>query len=324
MWPPPKPPSSVDVSDLPSDLQPSRYTEDNSRSERECQKAKAEEQTISAKVKEQMQHELQSINNKQKEHPACNHTSVPGADGAVQSEKTREGQVTDAKEALWKPSAGNTDEAKVDGSDTSSVDKTSIQQPKVKHRTVQNAKQSANSDTYEFIRRPLYLFDPTMWTDHIDDEAVYESVDESSNLMLPDTVLLGDRPNRREVAMWGEQLVKLYLERLAKNPRSDIRNVIWMNEDQEAGTPYDLILEVDAADCKKKTAQIFIEVKTTESSDKGFFEISAQEFEFALAEQQNYHIYRVLNAGKSDVKLKRLVNLAEKMKRKQVCLFLAV
>ena len=163
-----------------------------------------------------------------------------------------------------------------------------------------------------------------MWIEHINDDAVYESVDEGSELMPPAAVPLSEQPDRHEVAVWGEKLVKLYLERLAKDPSSGVKSVIWMNEKQECGTPYDLVMEIDAADGETKSLEIFIEVKTTEYDDKDFFEISAQEFEFALAQQEKYHIYRVFNVGKCDVKLKRLVNLAEKMRQKQVRLFLAV
>ena len=157
MWPPPKPPSGIDVSQLPTDLRPSKYAKDESRYEKEFEKADAEGQTVGGQVKEQMKHEAEIGNKNKKEPVAGDQTSTPSNDGDVQMERTTEVkhpsgvEFADAKEPSQILSAGNTGEAVADGCEASSADNTNSQQPEVKHRVVQYSKHSAS--THYFIRR---------------------------------------------------------------------------------------------------------------------------------------------------------------------------
>jgi len=162
-----------------------------------------------------------------------------------------------------------------------------------------------------------------MWMENTSD-TLYEEICSGSKLTAPDKLPLTERPDRREIAAWGEVLVKKYLEQLAQDAASGIKQIIWLNEDQERALPYDLIILMATGKSGLDTEEVYVEVKATESDDKAFFEISSQQFEFAQQVKERYHIYRVFSAGKSHVRLSRLINLAEKMKTKQVQLFLVV
>jgi hypothetical protein len=170
---------------------------------------------------------------------------------------------------------------------------------------------------------PLSAVGPPVWTEDADD-LMYMEIGQGSDLSLPDKVRLDERAQQHEIGDWGEALVKNYLEQLAEKPGSDIVEIIWMNEQVEQGEPYDFIIRVVNPDDSANTQDIYIEVKSTLSSKKAFFEISSQQFNFAQEVQEKFHLYRVFNAGKNHVRLTKLENLAAKMDTKQVKLCMVV
>ena len=73
------------------------------------------------------------------------------------------------------------------------------------------------------------------------------------------------------------------------------------------------------------TRQVFVEVKATRSDKKAFFPISGAEVKCAYDKQENYHLYRVFNAGNAQtVRLTKLENLATKIDTKVVRLCLVI
>lgn len=102
----------------------------------------------------------------------------------------------------------------------------------------------------------------------------------------------------------------------------DIVEVKWCNREIEKGDPYDM-------EISRKTdsgvVQTFIEVKTTLTDDKDVFEISSQQIQFAQEHRENFHIYRVFNAGDLErVRLVRINNISLRMDQKQVRLWMMI
>ncbi|CAF2069688.1 unnamed protein product [Rotaria magnacalcarata] len=82
----------------------------------------------------------------------------------------------------------------------------------------------------------------------------------------------------------GEEFVYRYLE--WKHPKKTIE---WVNQQQESGKPFDIRI-IDTTTNNKIE---LIEVKTSRSSNQNTFQISINEIECLLANQTNYHIYRL-------------------------------
>lgn len=121
-----------------------------------------------------------------------------------------------------------------------------------------------------------------------------------------------------EVGRWGEMLTYAYLQK-----QKDICDIRWVDEHEASGLPYDfeVVLEIEP----EKFTSSFIEVKTTASDQKDFFEISSQQITFALDQKDNFHIYRIYNAYDPDlVRLVRIGNLAHRMDSKQVKLCMII
>lgn len=66
------------------------------------------------------------------------------------------------------------------------------------------------------------------------------------------------------------------------------KQVKWVNEDGETGAPFDMTVENESGELE------YFEVKTTRSSDKDWFEVSAREWEFAQAHGDMYTLLRVI------------------------------
>ena len=94
---------------------------------------------------------------------------------------------------------------------------------------------------------------------------------------------------RKGVGRWGEEVVYLHL---CKEHAAG--NVQWVNHPTESGKPYDITLEVDGE-------THFVEVKSSKTRDKTFFEVSHNEWLMAWREGMRYHIYRVYGTGAQDV-----------------------
>lgn len=72
--------------------------------------------------------------------------------------------------------------------------------------------------------------------------------------------------------------------------------VTWVNKDVETGLPYDLIID------NNKDVE-YIEVKTTRSKNKNWFEISLKELEFAFEKGDGFSIARVVLNGPNKAKI---------------------
>lgn len=60
------------------------------------------------------------------------------------------------------------------------------------------------------------------------------------------------------------------------------------------------------------------------SGDKAVFEISPNQVEYAMAHQERYQIFRVYNAGKDNVRLVRVDNVADRLVTKNVKLYMMI
>lgn len=81
----------------------------------------------------------------------------------------------------------------------------------------------------------------------------------------------------------GEEVAYQYLIK-----KYGAKEVKWVNEDGETGAPFDMIVRNESG------KQEFVEVKTTRSQDKDWFEISAREWEFAEVHGDLYTVLRVI------------------------------
>ena len=170
-----------------------------------------------------------------------------------------------------------------------------------------------------------YFFaDMPIWAQEVP-ETPYEEIGSGTDLRLPENAEpLVDDELGTTIGRWGEQLVYYHLIRLSEQPQSNIANVQWVNEEKETGLPYDLIITEHDEETQVANS-IFIEVKSTISDKKMFFDMSVQEVKFAQEQQANYHLYRVFCAGNAtDVRLTKLQNLGLLMEKRLVRLCLAV
>eukprot|EP00850_Spirogloea_muscicola_P004410 SM000019S04954 [mRNA] locus=s19:180237:191954:+ [translate_table: standard] len=117
--------------------------------------------------------------------------------------------------------------------------------------------------------------------------AAIEQLLQSKKLRLPSFLNEMDEKQRKVTGRWGEEFV--YKQLVAKHGPD---NVQWMNEQVESGACFDLILKPEGGG-----ALHYVEVKSTSSDDKEWFEISPKEWEFARTQKDRYHIMRVYNAG---------------------------
>lgn len=81
----------------------------------------------------------------------------------------------------------------------------------------------------------------------------------------------------------GEEVAYQYLVK-----KYGAKHVKWVNEDGETGAPFDMTVQNESG------KQEFVEVKTTRSQDKDWFEISAREWEFAQIHGDLYTVLRVI------------------------------
>ncbi|XP_062567288.1 uncharacterized protein LOC134229558 [Saccostrea cucullata] len=167
------------------------------------------------------------------------------------------------------------------------------------------------------------LMDHPAWTELASDYT-YEELCQGSSLKAPPEIPLDldqDESNLQEIGRWGEHLVHQYLLEQQEGD-SDIIEVKWCNKEKEQGTPYDFELSRRTEDGVIKT---FIEVKTTLTDDKDVFEISSQQIQFAQEQRENFHIYRVFNAGDLErVRLVRIDHLCLRLDQKQVRLWMMI
>eukprot|EP00930_Biecheleria_cincta_P037131 TRINITY_DN25473_c0_g1_i1.p1 TRINITY_DN25473_c0_g1~~TRINITY_DN25473_c0_g1_i1.p1 ORF type:complete len:547 (+),score=141.40 TRINITY_DN25473_c0_g1_i1:87-1643(+) len=128
---------------------------------------------------------------------------------------------------------------------------------------------------------------------------------EVKKMALPPMQSGNDMPKeeRQQVGYWGEKFVYTYLRKKLEAEDGGKR-VVWVNEVEETGFQYDLRIE----DSSSGSIEAYVEVKTSRSRDKQFFEMSYKEWVFAQKEGNRYVIFRVSNAGRDDVELCSIAN----------------
>ncbi|XP_053402751.1 uncharacterized protein LOC123550539 [Mercenaria mercenaria] len=185
---------------------------------------------------------------------------------------------------------------------------------KLKHR--QNEDDDQHDDNYQYQRRQRRRGDPiwsTMATEYTFDELGYGED-------LPVPLNLEEGAADPEIGRWGEQLVAHYLEK--QKELGNIIGYLWRNKEEEAGFPFDFEVQIQDENGTRKD---YIEVKSTQSSDKEVFQISVQQIKFADEKGDGFHIYRVFNAGHSEkVRLIRITDLNMRLSTKQVKLCMMI
>jgi hypothetical protein len=119
------------------------------------------------------------------------------------------------------------------------------------------------------------------------------------------------------VGRWGEELVFSHFDR--GSSARDHCTCVWVNKDGESGLPYDIRLEDT-----QTNSSIFIEVKTTVTSDRHIFPISGAELRFAQQNGSSYWVVRVYGGGTDGVKMCKIESLMEKVERGAIGLLLVM
>lgn len=169
--------------------------------------------------------------------------------------------------------------------------------------------------------RPILPSHAYLWFENGLSDLDFEDLEISNGTKM---LNLADIASREDVGRWGERCVYEYLvEQAHQLPPGDIE-IIWMNEKGNTIVPYDL--EVRRRVSSQQNPVItYIEVKTTSSDQKDFFEVSVQELQFALVAKQAFHVYRVFNALNPErLRIRRLRNLASQLEKKNVKLCLVI
>lgn len=170
---------------------------------------------------------------------------------------------------------------------------------------------------------------PTSVSTHVT-HVQFEPVATAESLQSPRSATLSSTPSLQEIGRYGEELVYLFLQQqkelglLQRNGIPDHNvTVIWVNEEEESGKPYDICLQYSSPD-KLTQQSLFVEVKTTTSPKIGVFEISHRQIQFAHQHKHAFHLYRVFNAGQPTVQLYRVQNLVQCLDTKQAQLFMII
>lgn len=136
-------------------------------------------------------------------------------------------------------------------------------------------------------------------------------------------VLSDEQADLTAIGEWGEQLVNSFLctWRDGSDPGRPA-HILWCNQSGESGQPYDFKLTFGTG---AAPGVVFVEVKSTVKREKSLIHLSANELHFALKEKEQYHMYRLYNAGDAqNVRLCRIRNLAQHLHTKDLELFLFV
>ncbi|KAF5840905.1 hypothetical protein DUNSADRAFT_15105 [Dunaliella salina] len=117
----------------------------------------------------------------------------------------------------------------------------------------------------------------------------------------------------------------VYLQRHQADLAQTPVRIIWCNEQQESGLPFDLKVQtLDANDNTKVTSTRYIEVKASMAHDNKLFRVTQQEMEFAAKAGPLYTVARVTGAGSQKPQLAFTTNPYRLWEEKQldVCLYL--
>ena len=140
-----------------------------------------------------------------------------------------------------------------------------------------------------------------------------DDIEDIEVLSIPDE---DDPVSLKAIGRWGERFVYAFI--LKRGMLADgrvIQGVEWVNERNETDKPYDILVQI-------QDGPVYIEVKSTASSDKELIAISWNELKFAERESKNFHVYRVYGAGQSSQKLFWLENLYEHLETTPTRFFL--
>ena len=133
-----------------------------------------------------------------------------------------------------------------------------------------------------------------------------------------------DDATRLLIGQIGEQIVHSYFQGVYYEQIKDGSvEIKWLNEGEEAGAPYDIIVKHKNAP-EDTRPEIFIEVKTTVGHEEKEFEISSQQMRFAFESGPHFHLYRVSGLLAPDFRLRSLENLASHMDKKAVKTFMVL
>lgn len=167
----------------------------------------------------------------------------------------------------------------------------------------------------------IFLPGPPVWLAHTDED-IFIDLGSSDQLLVPQNVNLSEDSDTTAIGMWGEELVKNFLEKCKLQNDSNVIEIIHVNQEFETGSPYDFIVRYQRED---SVTDVYIEVKTTVSSSKACFQISLNQLIFASQKGPHYHLYRVFSAGNSnEVRLAKIENLQEKMINEKVKLMMVI
>ncbi len=114
--------------------------------------------------------------------------------------------------------------------------------------------------------------------------------------------------DKQKIGRWGEGYAIKYLREqlVKKHPGAELQTIYdgfniwqeermlvqvrWLNRVADTGTGHDIKVTDDGR-------EFYIEVKTTKTEGKEWFDVSRRQWEFAELHQDNFYIYRVLSAG---------------------------
>ncbi|DBA00141.1 TPA: hypothetical protein N0F65_000464 [Lagenidium giganteum] len=144
--------------------------------------------------------------------------------------------------------------------------------------------------------------------------------------MLPNSTLVTvgntlSLEDRQAIGRWCEEFVyKQLTEQLERDGKHDVR-VEWVNKEEESGNPYDLCIVNEA----NGNAVEYIEVKSTRTMEKGVFEITMNELDYAGVHGSAFSVYRVFNAGNASLcRVVKMRNPIALIRQKKIQLLLVM
>ena len=166
-----------------------------------------------------------------------------------------------------------------------------------------------------------------LWFDGGPSVVEFEDLQFNGDQRILERIPLVGNPKKEDIGRWGEQCVFEFLQEQAQSHPPGSVEIVWINENGNTTAPYDIEIRQHTSGVKesdRRTVVTFVEVKTTSSDQKDFFELSVPELQFAWEHQVAFHLYRVFNAGKTDVRVRRLQNLAAHLEKKTVKLCMVI
>ena len=135
-------------------------------------------------------------------------------------------------------------------------------------------------------------------------------------------------PNNADTAAIGRSGEKLVYEVLQKNWVKEVSQgdliVIWVNQDEETGLPYDIRIMRRNNDDEYVPVK-YIEVKATKEVENKAFEMSPNELRYAFHHGPSYDVYRVGGIGMDEsLKIKHFPGFATYLDKNVAKIFIAL